>query len=73
MPQIMKFNALSSTGWRTEALLIALIVLILAGVDDVAAKYGFEVLQGTAAQLVKAGISLLAIATARARQAKASS
>lgn len=67
MTKLLHLNPDSSTNWRTEALLIAVAVLTLAGIDAVAQKYGLTALQGTAADLAKLGLTLLAAATARAR------
>lgn len=71
MTKLLKVTPESSTGWRTEALLVATALLIIGGLDAVAQKYGFTALQGTAAELTKIGFLMLAALTARARADKA--
>ena len=56
-----------SRGWRTEAILVVLGLLILAGVGDVATMVGLESLKGTSAELLKLGMAVAAGMTARAR------
>lgn len=63
--QLMK----QSTGWATEALIALIVILALAGIGDVATKYGLTALEGTASQVLQVALGVLAAITARRREA----
>lgn len=57
-----------STGWATEALIALIVILALAGIGDLAGKYGLSALEGTAGQVLQVGLGVLAAITARRRE-----